>query len=228
MDSSDLTISSSSKLMTAALAACTTTFVCFAAFAQSGATMIAIDKMTIGEPPTDFDSWRTGQGGPARWMVVADATASGGRAIEQVSTDKTDHRFPLAIYKPVSARNVDVVLRFKPVAGTVDQAGGIAVRLSTPDDYYVVRANALEDNVRFYRVVKGKREQLGGTNTKVARNEWHTLGLRAEGDRFTIKYDDKTLYSVTDKTFAGAGRVALWTKADSVTRFDQINITTLP
>jgi hypothetical protein len=228
MNSSDLTISSSSKLMTAALAACTTTFVWFAAFAQSGATMIAIDKMTIGEPPTDFDSWRTGQGGSARWTVVADATAAGGRAIEQVSTDKTDYRFPLAIYKPVSARNVDVVLRFKPMAGTVDQAGGIAVRLSTPDDYYVVRANALEDNVRFYRVVKGKREQLGGTNTKVARNEWHTLGLRAEGDRFTIKYDDKTLYSVTDKTFAGAGRVALWTKADSVTRFDQINITTLP
>ena len=107
-------------------------------------------------------------GGPAQWAVVADPTAAGGRAIAQTSTDKTDYRFPLAIYKPHSGKNVEVSVRFKPVAGSVDQAGGIAVRLQTPDDYYVVRANALEDNVRFYRVVKGKREQLAGTNTKVA------------------------------------------------------------
>ena len=190
--------------------------------------MIAIDKMGVGEPPADFETGRTGQGGVARWVVVADTSAAGGRAIEQTSTDKTDYRFPLAIYKPLTAVNVDVTLRFKPVAGTVDQAGGIAVRLSTPDDYYVVRANALEDNVRFYRVVKGRREQLAGTDTKVGANAWHTLGLRAEGDKFTITFDGKTLYTASDRTFTGAGRVALWTKADSVTRFDSIAIKTLP
>jgi hypothetical protein len=199
-----------------------------AALAQGGATMIAIDKMGVGEPPADFETGRTGQGGVARWVVVADTTAAGGRAIEQTSTDKTDYRFPLAIYKPLAAVNVDVTLRFKPVAGTVDQAGGIAVRLSTPDDYYVVRANALEDNVRFYRVVKGRREQLAGTDAKVGANAWHTLGLRAEGDKFTITFDGKTLYTASDRTFTGAGRVALWTKADSVTRFDSIAIKTLP
>jgi glycosyl hydrolase family 59 (putative galactocerebrosidase) len=121
-----------------------------------------------------------------------------------------------------------VVLRFKPVAGTVDQAGGIAVRLSSPDDYYVVRANALEDNVRFYRVLKGRREQLAGVDTKVSANAWHTLGLRAEGDKFTVMFDGKTLYTASDRTFTGSGRVALWTKADSVTRFDSIAIKTLP
>ena len=199
-----------------------------AALAQTGATMIAIDKMEAGAPPADFEFARTGQGGPARWTVVADASAAGGRAIEQTSTDKTDYRFPLAIYKPLSAVNVDVSLRFKAVAGSVDQAGGIAVRLSTPDDYYVVRANALEDNVRFYRVVKGRREQLAGTDTKVGANAWHTLGLRAEGGRFTVTFNGKTLYSASDRTFTGAGRVALWTKADSVTRFDSIAIKTLP
>jgi hypothetical protein len=145
-----------------------------------------------------------------------------------MSNGRTSYRFPLAIYEPYSGRNVDISVRFKPVAGTVDQAGGIAVRLQTPDDYYVVRANALEDNVRFYRMVKGKREQLAGSNVKVAPNTWHTLALRAEGDRFTISYDGKELFSARDTTFAGAGKVALWTKADSVTYFDTIAITPLP
>jgi Galactocerebrosidase, C-terminal lectin domain len=110
----------------------------------------------------------------------------------------------------------------------VDQAGGIAVRVLDPDNYYVVRANALEDNVRFYRVVRGRREQIGGVNIKVASNEWHSLGLKAQGERFTIEFDGKTLFTTTDKTFASVGKIALWTKADSVTRFDQIAIDVLP
>jgi hypothetical protein len=196
--------------------------------AQGNAIMIAIERMTVGEPPAGFDVARTGQGGPARWLVVEDKSAAGGRTIEQVSTDRTDYRFPLAIYKELSARNADVSLRFKPVAGSVDQAGGIALRLSDPDNYYVVRANALEDNVRFYRVLKGRREQIDGVNTKVAPNEWHELGLRAEGDRFTVMFDGKVLFTASDRTFDGAGRVALWTKADSITRFDSIAIKPLP
>jgi hypothetical protein len=113
----------------------------------------------------------------------------------------------------------------KPVAGRVD---GIAVRVVDADNYYVVRANALEDNVRFYRVVKGRREQIDGVNTKVASNEWHSLGLKAQGEQFTIEFDGKTLFTTTDKTFTGPGRIAVWTKADSVTRFDQIAIDVLP
>jgi hypothetical protein len=204
--------------------------VCAAATArsQTGATMIAIDRMTVGTAPEGFKFARTGQGGPAQWAVVADATAAGGRAIEQTSTDRTDYRFPLAIHEASSMANLDAVIRFKAVAGKVDQAGGIAIRVRDADNYYVVRANALEDNVRFYRVVQGRREQLEGANVKVTPNEWHTLGLRAEGERFTVTYDGKTLYSATDKTFASAGKIALWTKADSVTRFDQIKVMTLP
>src|SRR5258708_397052 len=195
---------------------------------QTGILMIAIDKMTVGAAPADFEFARTGQGGPAQWTGTADATAPSGRAIEQTSTDRTDYRFPLAVYQKMSAQNVDLTVHFKPVAGKVDQAGGIAVRLSDADNYYVVRANALEDNVRFYRVVKGQREQLEGADTKVTANEWHQLGLRAEGEQFTIMFDGKQLFAATDRTFAGAGKVALWTKADSVTRFDRIEIKTLP
>jgi hypothetical protein len=215
-------------LVAAAIVTATITICGAEAFSQSAATVIAIGKMDVGSTPADFKFGRTGQGKPGQWTVASDQTSFEGRVIEQSSADRTDYRFPLAIFDPIVAKNVDVSLKFKPVAGRVDQAGGIAVRVADADNYYVVRANALEDNVRFYRVVRGRREQIDGMNTKVAGNEWHSLGLKAQGDRFTVEFDGKTLFTTTDKTFAGAGKIALWTKADSVTRFDQIAINVLP
>jgi hypothetical protein len=197
-------------------------------FSQFAVTVIVIGKMDVGSTPADFEFSRTGQGGPGQWTIVSDETSFEGRVIEQSSADRTDYRFPLAIFDPIVAKNVDVSLKFKPVAGRVDQAGGIAVRVANADNYYVVRANALEDNVRFYRVVRGRREQIDGVNTKVASNQWHSLGLKAKDEQFTIEFDGKTLFTTTDKTFAGAGKIALWTKADSVTRFDRIAIDVLP
>jgi hypothetical protein len=199
-----------------------------AALSPAKADMISFSGTQVGSTPSDFEVQRTGNGGPAQWIVVPDATAQGGLALEQASRDKADYRFPLAVYKAFSGANVEVQVRFKPVSGAVDRAGGIAVRLTTPDDYYVVRANALEDNVRFYRVLKGRREQLESASLKVSANEWHTLALKAEGDRFTISFDGRQLYTVTDKTFANAGKVALWTKSDSITRFDRVEIKPLP
>ena len=142
--------------------------------------------------------------------------------------DQTDYRFPLAIHEKLSAANVDVTVRFKAVAGRVDRAGGIAIRLVDADNYYVARANALEDNVNFYRVVKGSRREIRGAPAKVASDVWHTLGLKAEGGTFTISFDGKVLFTTTDRTFPGAGRVALWTRADSITRFDALAIRALP
>jgi hypothetical protein len=186
-------------------------------FSLAQNTPIEIDTsaMQTGGEPEDFTFWRTGQGAGGKWK---------GRAIAQISKDRTDYRFPLAVYQPFSGKNLEISVRFKPVAGTVDEVGGVALRLLTPDDYYVARANALEDNLRFYRVVKGKREQLSSANTKVSANQWHTLALKAEGDRFTVSFDGKALISAQDGTFPDAGKVALWTKADSVTYFDTISI----
>ncbi len=167
---------------------------------------VGLSATAPGGEPADFTFWRTGEGEAGQWTIVAGPTAANGRAIAQVSKDRTDYRFPLAIYKPYTGKDLELSVRFKAVAGTVDEAGGIAVRLSTPDDYYIARANALEGNVNFYRVVKGKREQLAGANTKVSANQWHTLALRAEGDRFTVSFDGKALISAQDKTFADAGR----------------------
>jgi hypothetical protein len=192
------------------------------------AQTVTFESPQAGQPPSGFQLARTGQGTPGVWAVVEEKEAQNGKALEQSSRDSTSYRFPMAIYDAVDASNVDVQVRFKPISGKVDQAGGIAVRVSSPDNYYVVRANALENNVRFYRVVRGNREQLGTADLKVAPNAWHTLGLKAEGNRFTISFNGRQLYTINDSTIAGSGKVALWTKADSVTRFDRLVVNPLP
>jgi hypothetical protein len=182
----------------------------------------------IGALPPGFAIERTGSGAPADWKMVQDDTTEGGRVLAQTSSDRTDYRFPLAIYQPVVAANVEVSVRFKAVAGAVDRAAGIAVRLADRDNYYVVRANALEDNVNLYRVIKGSRSQISGVRHKVSSGDWHTLGVRVTGDRFAVSFDGAELYSATDRSLIQAGKVALWTKADSVTHFAALTITPLP
>lgn len=197
-------------------------------FSQSASIIVAIATMVEGAPPPGFDFALTGQGKTGQSRVMADPTATGGRAIEQSNADHTDYRFPLAIHRSFLAKDVQASVRFKAVAGTVDQAGGIVVRLTDPDNYYVARANAMEDNVRFYRVVKGRRQELAGASLRVTANEWHALGLKAQGDSFTVTFDGKDLFTAKDPTFSEAGKFALWTKADSITRFEQIELTALP
>jgi hypothetical protein len=196
--------------------------------AQNRSGIVPLAPTQPGAMPPDFQVARTGKGAPAAWSVVEDSKAQGGHVLMQTSTDQTDYRFPLAIYGGVMATNVEVTVRFKAVGGRIDRAGGIAVRLADPDNYYVLRANALEDNVNFYRVVQGSRREIHGVSVKVTSDQWHTLGLHAEGDRFTVGFDGATLFTTTDRTFAGAGKVALWTKADSVTQFDGLTIRALP
>jgi hypothetical protein len=173
--------------------------------------------------PLSFDTALTGKGGPVRWELLQDASAPNGPTVfAETSGDRTDYRFPLAILKGFEAKDVEVKVRFKPVSGKVDQAAGLVVRLQDQDNYYIARANALEDNVRLYKVVDGTRRQFAGTNVKVPVGKWQELGLKAEGDRLTVSLDGKELFSATDRTFAEAGRVGLWTKADSLTHFDDL------
>lgn len=190
----------------------------------AGAQTITFADFPTGQVPKGFDPALTGSGSPGRWEVGADGTAEGGKAMAQVSADPTNYRFPLLIHAPAVSADLEASVRFKAVSGKVDQAAGIAVRLVDKDNYYVVRANALEGNVRLYRMVAGKREQFAGTDIKVTAGEWHTLALRANGDQFAVSYDGKELFTAKDDRFRSAGKVALWTKADSVTRFDHLEI----
>ena len=188
-------------------------------------TTLNFEKVEKGTLPKDFSTALTGGGGPVAWAIVEDSSSTNGpKVLAQESADSTDYRFPLCIYNPLSARDVEVTVKFKAVAGRVDQAGGLAVRVQDKDNYYVVRANALEDNVNLYKVVAGKRSRFAGSSAKVESGTWHTLKLEARGQRFEVSFDGQRLFEAEDDTFTRAGRVALWTKADSVTYFDDLAI----
>jgi glycosyl hydrolase family 59 (putative galactocerebrosidase) len=181
-----------------------------------------------GEPaktPEGFSTALTGGGGAVSWVLKEEAGApSGKKVLAQTSADETGNRFPLCVLDSFSGRDVAVTVRFKPVSGNVDQAGGLVLRYKDANNYYVARANALEDNVRFYKVEAGKRKQLGGTETKVAGGQWHRLKLEAKGAHFKVSMDDKLLFEADDETFKEAGKVGMWTKADSVTLFDDFTV----
>jgi hypothetical protein len=186
----------------------------------------------VGALPDGCAPALTGGGGPTRWIgVETDADGNLGLGVSEVSGDTTDYRFPLCIVEGQAFSalgNVDVSVRLRPVSGKVDQAGGIAVRVKDARNYYVVRANALEDNVRLYAVIDGDRRQFAGRNIKVTANQWHTLRLRAVGERFTVYFDGAPLFEAADRRITEPGRVALWTKADSLTEFVDLAIERLP
>jgi hypothetical protein len=198
------------------------------AFAGDGKASIDFEENSIGLPPLDdFDFGVTGGGPPGQWSVVRDVTAIDGVAIEQSNTDPTENRLRFAIYKPLSLKNLAASIRLKLIKGTM-QTAGIAFRFVNADNYYVVSASALEERIDLFRVLAGKMERVGGTDADVALNHWQKLGLVAQGDQFTVSLDDAWLFTVWDRTFLTEGRVGLWTEEDNVTRFDQLEIKTLP
>lgn len=193
--------------------------------AQAGATRLDFENTAVGALPAGLATALTGGGGAVKWAVADDGTAPAGpKMLTQTSADRTDNRFPLAILDAPALADLEVSVSFKPISGEVDRAAGIAVRLLDPNTYYVVRANALEDNVRLYRVVQGKRVQFAGVNSKVATGAWQELGIALRGNRFEVSLNRRSLFTATDDTLSAAGRVALWTKADSVTSFDNLII----
>ena len=195
--------------------------------AQPRAITVDTSQMRTGVAPRSFAFTATGGVPVAYWKVVADPTAAADKAIAPTSTSTTICQSFLAVYEPVAAASVDVSARFKPVGGTAHQAGGIALRLLSPDDYYLVRADPAGDDVRLYRVVAGTRREIERANTKVDAEQWHTLNVHAEGKRFGVSLDGKWLFTAEDETFTDPGKVALWTDADSETHFDSISITPL-
>jgi hypothetical protein len=181
------------------------------------------DKDTPGGSPAKFHEARTGQGSEGKWVVIADPTApSKPNVVAQTSTDKTDYRFPLLISDEVSFKDLELSVKFKAVTGEVDRAAGLVFRLQDANNYYIVRANALEDNYRLYHVIKGSRQQFAGANFKVTSGEWHELKVECMGSRIICYYDGQKKIEATDDTFKESGKIGLWSKADSVTYFDDL------
>jgi len=174
------------------------------------------DSVKTGELPAGWSAGVTGQGNP-KWTVAADETAPSKPNVLKQSGEGT---YPFCVKKDVSIKDGFVEVKFKPIAGKEDQAGGLIWRFKDGDNYYIARANALEDNVTIYHTVKGNRSSFKSINTKVSSNEWHTLRVDFKDNTFKVSFDGKAVIEAEDKKFSDAGAVGVWTKADSVTLFD--------
>jgi hypothetical protein len=183
--------------------------------------------------PAKFHGSLTGSGALGEWKVIAEATApSQPNALAQVSAEKTSYRFPLAIADDGSFKDLDLSVHFKPISGREDQAAGLVFRFKDADNYYLVRANALENNVVLYKVENGKRDDLPlkgegrtyGKKAEVPSQQWSLLRVLVTGNLIEVFLNEQKLYEAEDETFKEAGKVGLWTKADSVTYFDDLRV----
>jgi hypothetical protein len=194
------------------------------------AKTINFDDAAAGVAPAGWSVAMTHEGGAPKWEIRKDDSApSKPNLLAQVSNDATGGRFPLAVYDKASLKDGVLSVKFKTISGNVDQAAGLVWRYKDPENYYIVRANALENNVVLYKVEKGERLALApkgtpsktyGVKHRVPKQTWNTLSVTFEGSVFTVSFNGERLFEVNDATFSAAGKVGLWTKADSVTYFD--------
>jgi len=191
------------------------------------AETVNFDNVDVGKLPTNWTGTKTGKGEP-QWAVVPDDSAPSKPNVLKQSGVAT---YPVCIKEDTSIKDGYVEVKFKPISGMEDQAGGVIWRCKDANNYYVARANVNEDNVVLYKTVKGKRTSLDivgrkggyGVKEKVASGQWHTLRVEFTGNKFTVIFNGKKMFDVEDNTFPDTGKVGLWTKADSVTLFDDFS-----
>jgi len=190
----------------------------------------------LGGLPPDFSPALTGGGGAVDWRLEeADDAPSGARVVAQRSADRTNRRYPLLVCDEIDARDVDVSVRFKTISGEVDASAGLFWRGQDADNYYVARANSLEGNVVAYKTIAGERSSIGvggegdayGVDADVPHEVWNSLRVIARGRRFEIFLNGRKLFEVDHDEISNAGTVGLWTKADAVTQFDDLTVTSL-
>jgi len=183
------------------------------------AETVNFDDMKTGAAPAGWTATQTGSGS-AKWAIEKDESAPSKPNVLKQSGQAT---FPVCFKNGTNIKDGFVEVKFKPVAGKEDQAGGVIWRVQDANNYYISRANALEDNVTIYHTINGKRVAFKNINTKVTSGVWHTLRVDFTGNKFTVTFDGNKVIEATDQSFPNAGKVGLWTKADSVTLFDDFS-----
>lgn len=199
---------------------------------QSTSATFDFENYETGKIPSGWTQYFTGKGDRTEWKIVDDA---GNKVLAQLSKDNPGYHFNEVVFDGLQAKNVELKVRIKGVTGNEDQGGGFVWRFTNKDNYYVVRENPLEDNVVLYKVENGKRSDLPligkgrtyGVKTKPLGSGWNTLKLTVKDDLFTVYLNDKELFQVKDETFKNAGKIGLWTKADAVSYFDDLEVTPL-
>lgn len=197
---------------------------------RAGAEIIRFDTTKPGSVPAGWTVVNPHNGAAPKWEVRQDASApSKPNVLAQVSADGTGGRFPMAIFNKADYSDGELSVKFKTVAGRSDQVAGIVWRYRDPDNYYLVRANALENNIVMYRVQdghwmalspRGKPRDTYGVRHRVPAHTWSILKVSFRKSRFEVYFDHRKVFEAEDSAFAQPGKVGLWTKADSVTYFD--------
>ena len=183
------------------------------------AEIISFDTDAPGMLPPGWTQGVTGRGS-ARWEVQYDPSAP---SKPNVLRQSGVGAFPWAVRRDTSIEDGYVEVKFKPLEGKADQAGGVVWRWKDGDNYYVARANALENNVSLYYTANGRRNTIKYVDAPVAAKVWHSLRVDYVGTRIKVALDGKTCIDVEDRRIGGPGAVGLWTKADSVTSFDDFS-----
>ena len=181
------------------------------------------DDAKVGPLPSHGDGKWTGTqtgDGVAKWSIEKDDTAP---SKPHVLAQRGEAQYPVALKNDTALKDGFVEVKFKPVAGKEDQAGGVVWRAKDANNYYIARANALEDNVTIYHTIDGRRVAFKSIDTKVAPGVWHTLRVDFHGSQFTVTFDGAKVIEASDESFKDAGKVGVWTKADSVTLFDDFH-----
>ncbi len=179
-----------------------------------------------GGVPDECRPGITGTGGPVRWETRT-AAGGAGRTVLETSRGQEDERYPICVVERIRASDLDLSVPFTALAGSNDQAAGLVLRFKSENEYYVVRANALEGNVRLYKVLDGIRIQIAGAAARVAANVPHRLRIRVVSTRFSVFIDDLFLFDAEDNAIGGSGAVGVWTKSDSVTAFGPLEVIVL-
>ena len=183
------------------------------------AETINFDQDTVGKAPAGWVCSVTGRGN-SMWKVEADASApSKPNVLRQSGVGD----FPLCVKSATSVADGFVEVKFKAIAGKEDQAGGVMWRWKDKDNYYVARANALENNVSLYYTTNGRRNTIKYVDAPVPKGVWHLLRVEFAGTSIKVSLNGKQYIEVNDKRIAGAGAVGVWTKADSDTAFDDFS-----
>jgi len=201
--------------MKGAIMAAVTVLSTGAAFAETE----NFDQQEPGAVPAGWECGVTGQGSP-RWTVEADRSAPSGPNVLRQAGSGT---FPWCVKKGASISDGFVEVKFKPERGREDQAGGVVWRWKDGNNYYVARANALEDNVSLYHTTNGRRITIKYVDAPVRANVWHTLRVEFKDKHISVLLDGKRYIELDDTHIAGPGAVGVWTKADSVTSFDDLS-----
>lgn len=177
------------------------------------------DANAIGHPPAGWTCGATGKGN-ARWTIEADTSApSRPHVLKQSGVAD----FPWCVKDDIAMADGAIEVKFKPVSGKEDRAGGVVWRWKDGNNYYVARANVLEGNVSLYHTTNGSRKTIEYKDAPVAPGVWHTLRVEFKGSAIQVSLDGKTYISANDSHIAGAGKAGVWTKADSVTLFDDFS-----